>query len=220
MSQSPVYRLIRMYRTDGAKVTLNMAVRGLLTALGLRMSETLFLHMDPSARIDTSGHDPQIRFESVTDVNSLHKLGHERLSSGLAESWLKKHSVCYVGKIDNNVAAYCWIHQDSYYIDQSLGAFELKDDEAWVGPLYVDPRYRGMGLATSQIQYALKDQCDIGTTIFLTAISSGNLASIRCFCRCGFRVIGLARTRRFLSKVLSSTIVELTASRHLQCLST
>lgn len=72
-----------------------------------------------------------------------------------------------------------------------LGNFKLNNSEAWVGPVYVCRKYRGLGISSyliGEIAKHLNDEFCIQT--FYTCINSTNYSSLHSFKKNGYKVIG------------------------------
>jgi GNAT superfamily N-acetyltransferase len=70
-----------------------------------------------------------------------------------------------------------------------LGPFKLNENEAWIGPVFIDKRYRGKRIAGPLVNFAMVDQIPIGTQTFYTSLNSRNTLSQRLFVRNGFEII-------------------------------
>ncbi len=187
-------KVIAVGRTDGLANTLNYLWRGLTTACALRCSETLFLRRSAAAApaVLHAGAAPE--FVAVSDAPSLERYAYPRLAYVPYRKWLSQGSVCFLGLVQGAVVSYCWVHRGSYSLGR-IGRFGLGEKERWMGPVFVDKRYRRRGINTAQVHHALRESSHAGEIVFFTATNAANYRSLQSFARCGFVLIGLCRVR-------------------------
>lgn len=206
---------VTMFRTDGLVSVAGYAWKYVCTTCGLRASETLFFRRGESA---ISQDDRQLlacNFVRVGDAVPLEKYGHPRLRHIPYREWFAHGAVCFVGLVEGKVVSYCWVHRESYCLGK-IGRFVLQDGEVWIGPVFVDKRFRRRGINTGQIKHSIHELGKGRCRVFFTAANSQNYASIRSFVKCGFTVVGISRIRTFGGQIVSNIMCELDNERRLR----
>lgn len=209
-------KVLTFFRTDGAANTASYLWRSLRNVLGLRVSETFFFRCKPLETPVEHDNSDAPKFIVVTDTIELSRYAYRRLDYVPSVEWFERGSTCYLGLMQGRVVSYCWAHQGFYTVDRELGEFPLKDDEVWIGPIFVDKRYRGLGIARPQLSFAIQGQIQSGKRVFLTAINSANHASTRSFAKCGFIMTGMSRVRKFGRWQLSKKILDINREEYLR----
>ena len=177
------------------------AMRYALTAVTgkiYRHSETEFVKIN----IDRPWDMPTIsnyEIKPIT-VNEISSLDFPRLLSQPWRQWFDIGSELYVGFYDGAPATYSWIHY-AYHDMGELGKFVLNKGECWVGPTFVDNKYRGKGLNKAQMLQNFKDA---NATIAFGSFNTENTASKVSCLKVGFEIYGKASCTKtlFSKKVL------------------
>lgn len=89
-------------------------------------------------------------------------------------------------KRDGAICAYVCFERGRMKTIHGTGFFSLGEDEAWIGPCYVDRAHRGKGLNGELVRTALELAELSGVSRFFTAINRANVASLSSFERIGF----------------------------------
>jgi GNAT superfamily N-acetyltransferase len=204
---SAIAKVITICRTDGLAYTLGRLWRLVVTGCALRRSETLFFRCGAAgvpAGIRATG---RLEFVRVSDALSLEEHPHPKLAYRPYRVWFSAGAVCFLGLVRGKVVSYCWAHPGCYSLGR-IGRFGLRKGEWWIGPVYVDRRYRGRGINTAQIRHALQELSGAGEKVFFTATNASNHASMRSFVKCGFVVIGRCRLRTLLTWSVRRTVCD------------
>lgn len=203
-----IAKVVVFWRADGFSHTAGYFWRCLGSWCGLRASETLFFRRE-GVIVPRGGRcTDACEFVEMRDALALEKYDYPRLRYVPYHKWFARGSVCFVGLIERSVVSYCWIHEGSYWLGR-VGRFALRDNEVWIGPVFVDKRYRGRAINIAQIDHAIQEQSKAGKTVFFTATNSRNYPSIKSFVRCGFAAVGVSRTRSLFGRCVSSVICDL-----------
>jgi GNAT superfamily N-acetyltransferase len=173
----------------------------------LRCSETLFFRRGAAAALADIRRADGLEFVRVRDASSLEEHGYPQLAHRPYRRWFSAASVCFLGLVQGKVVSYCWAHQGFYALGR-VGRFGLREGEWWIGPVYVDKRYRGRGINTAQIRHAIRELSGTEGKVFFTATNASNHASLKSFAKCGFVVIGRCRLRTLLKWSVRRTICE------------
>jgi len=151
-----------------------------------RHSETEFVKI----RIDKSWDVPTIPNYEIRpiSVDKIILLDFPRLLSQPWQQWFDLGSELYVGFYNDEPVTYSWIHY-AYHDMGELGRFMLKKGECWVGPTFVDNRYRGKGLNKTQMLQNFKDA---KATMAFGSFNTENTASRVSCLKVGFEIYGKA----------------------------
>ncbi len=208
-------KVVTFCRADGFAHTADYFWRCLASWCGLRVSETLFFRREGVVAPRNDNNADACEFIMVSSVASLEKHEYPRLRYLPCQKWFSHGSICFVGLLKGKVVSYCWVHNGSYAFGK-IGRFKLRDDEAWIGPVFVDKRYRRRGINTAQINCALHELGKVGKRVFFTATNSRNYGSIKSFVGCGFGVVGISRRRAFCGRRISDVVCELSDQQFLR----
>lgn len=167
-----------------------------MNRIGLRTSVTFFLRYQVADQPDNSLQGIDIEVERIEDLASLNKYSSQRLAYVPLEKWFDSGSICYVHTVNGSIVSYIWTHNRGYPVNREVGFFQLKQDEIWIGPIFVDKQYRARGLAPQLVNYALQDQSNAGAIAFYTSLNSRNVPSQLLFARRGFSIFGSTHVRR------------------------
>jgi GNAT superfamily N-acetyltransferase len=204
----PIAKAITIYRTDGLAYTAGCLCRLVTTCCALRRSETLFLRRGAATALADVGRAAGPEFVLAKDAFSLEEHVYAKLAYLPYRRWFDAGSVCFLGLVQGKVVSYCWAHRRSYSLGR-IGSFRLRDNEWWIGPVFVDKRCRRQGINTAQIHHAIRELSGRRGKVFYTATNASNHASMKSFVRCGFVVIGRCRLRMLWRWPVCRTIWEL-----------
>lgn len=93
-------------------------------------------------------------------------------------------------KAGGEYVAYAAEEHDTERIIHGLGSFHLKENEGWIGPVYVCKDWRGKGYNRQLLKAQMNHLRELGTTTVYTAINSQNASSLKSFQGVGFREFG------------------------------
>lgn len=116
-----------------------------LSWIGVRI-DLLVIVREGEAPIDVSQStgDFDYGFISATDIEELYQLDPENDREKL-ETWFQEGKVCFGIRDKQRLIAKLWCDFDEFY--HPTHPHKLADDEAYLFLAYVDPDYRGQGLA-------------------------------------------------------------------------
>lgn len=100
--------------------------------------------------------------------------------------WLENGSIACVLFHDGIAVAFSWIHFRTHKIEY-VGIFDMGDDIAWIGPMFVHRKHRGHGLQKMMIQRMAED-LPVGIKAVITSVNAANFPSLKSFEKCGFRI--------------------------------
>lgn len=100
--------------------------------------------------------------------------------------WFESGSIVCVLFKDALPVAFSWIHFRIHAIEH-VGTFDLGDEIAWLGPIFVHRKCRGHGLQKMMIQQVMEN-LPIGIKSIITSVNASNSPSLKSFEKCGFKV--------------------------------
>lgn len=101
--------------------------------------------------------------------------------------WLSNDADLYIAKSGNKIVGYTFIHLGEYEVD-GVGTIDLKhDDSLWIGPTFVDKKFRSQGINKLLINISAKHYVGKRKTAF-TSANVNNVNSIKSFIRNGFKL--------------------------------
>ncbi len=193
------------YQSDGIGNTAKYVVNAIQRECFYHHSVTEFFCCVPDDRTACIA-TATAEFRTLDSAAVLDAYRYPRLKYLPTQQWLSEGASCYIGLVDGCLVSYCWVHKNRYSLGE-IGVFRLKTTEAWIGPVFVDKRFRRRGINTAQIRYAISQEETV--SCFFTAISSTNHGSIRSFTKCRFAKVGEIEATTLLSfqigKVVRST---------------
>lgn len=98
-------------------------------------------------------------------------------------------------KVGDEYVAYAAEEHGAERIIHGLGSFLLKENEGWIGPVYVCKDWRGKGYNRQLLKAQMNHLCALGATTVYTAINSQNASSLKSFQGVGFREFGAVDSR-------------------------
>ena len=178
-------KILAYYKQDGAVNTIKFILSA-ITAPIYKKSETEFVKIDLKRDWNTLAIDG-FQFRKM-ELSELDGLDFPRLKSQPYKKWFEIGSELYVGFYNNQPATYSWIHY-AYHDMGVLGKFILNNGECWIGPTFVDNKFRGKGLNKAQMLFNFRDaRAEIGFGSF----NSLNTASKVSCLKVGFIIYGKA----------------------------
>jgi len=160
-----------------------------------RHSETEFVKIDLNGPWDILS-TPNYEIKPVS-LKELPFMDFPRLQSQPWQQWFDIGSELYVGFYEGKPATYSWIHY-AYHDMGDLGRFILKSDECWVGPTFVDNKYRGKGLNKIQMLQNFRDAK--AKTAFGSFNTENTASKVSCL-KVGFEIYGKATfTKKLFAK--------------------
>lgn len=153
-------------------------------------SETFFLRSNFPTSADVilpKGYDICI----FNRDEQLDELSFPRLKLLPYKKWFANKSNLVVVWEHQIPIAYAWIHKKEYHI-HGLGTVQLKDNEFWIGPTFVNKRFRGKGINKLQLQYIINKVIldSRNNCCLVTSVNSKNIPSLKSFLHLGFQKIG------------------------------
>ena len=159
-----------------------------------KKSETIFYMFNE--QVCSNKGDMQIREVSLEE---LERMDFPRLKSVNYREWIRNRSRVFVCSHDSSPIAFTWSHYGNYQI-HGTGRFLLNKNECWLGPTFVDKRYRGQGINKAQIIFQMNHS---NARVYYTSVNKSNIPSCKSFEHLGFRQIGLVRQTTRLGRSVS-----------------
>ena len=175
-------RILDYMVREGAKNTLKRVWERISAGWGGVSARTTFLSAEridtgnkipPGIKIERMGHEDVQAFDAFNFFP--HIKGNEYLGRDGRGAVLCREDGCIVGYVCYEVSGLKNIH--------GMGYFQMKENEAWIGPCYVNRFYRGKGINGAMVYRAMKEASAEGAECFFTAINSSNVASLASFKR-------------------------------------
>lgn len=205
-----IFKIINSFKANGFIDTISKIVDKVLKMLGIRVSETYFFQMDLNDAIlqnnnnmkpyktEYLDYDKKTQFENMKyfnflDVDGLLTFGKSNVLIALDE---------------NKIIGYVCMHRGTKHLIHNLGYWNLDDNEAWIGPIYVIKGYRNKGFSKFLLKNAVNELHKLGIVTFYTAVNKNNISSIRSFSNVMFNIIGMVETRNILNVKCKINIVD------------
>lgn len=133
------------------------------------------------------GMKPSNNFIDIVEVNSVGGNNLLNLNAVKINRWLNNGAHLYEAKLGDKSIGYAVIHLAEYSVD-GVGVIDLKNRDAlWLGPIFVDKKYRSQGIGKQLINGSIKNY--IGERkIVLTSANVNNISSIKSFISNGFKL--------------------------------
>jgi len=210
-------RLIVNLKTEGICNTLIGISRLGCQRIGIISSNTLIykkcLGLDEP--YDNLGAQrAHIRLEIFRGERELKAFGQAtpKLANLPLRKWFKRGSVCLALTSSDQIFGYGWIHFAFFDGIDSVNTLRLDANEAYIGPFFIDPKFRGNRLYYALTGAVLNHLKSVGCVHNVyTASSIRNLATIKVMISSGFNVVGLVRTSG-----RKQVLIELTRERILE----
>jgi RimJ/RimL family protein N-acetyltransferase len=124
-----------------------------------------------------------------------------RSSKGIERERLDKGAVAFCIFIGKELAHIGWVAMNEE-ARNSIARLPIRIDfsgnEAFLGGVWTNPKYRGMGLMTYSAQKRVQFLTEKGIIIVRNAIATGNIAPQKAIAKIGFNCYARARYLRFL----------------------
>ena len=108
----------------------------------------------------------------------------------------------------SRIIGYVCYDSSSEHSIHKMGKWNLDENEAWVGPTYVDINYRNKGIHRDLLNETIKKLHYENIKNVFTAINYKNEPSVKSFEKTGFRKLGLISIRNILNFYKSIKIDE------------
>lgn len=156
-----------------------------------KVSETVFFKY---CKADLA-HDPKARLEVVflteerlPDFETIRFFDHISGRDYIAQP----HGNIFLGYLNDELVAYAVTEYGKRKEIHGLGFFQLEQNEAWLGPVYVKRAYRGKGINREMLKRVIEATVKQGYIhSFYTCINQENVASIKSFSYAGFQKKGV-----------------------------
>lgn len=157
-----------------------------LRAQVYKKSVTYFLYLktNVSPSIAPSLIFSGIQFICLKTIEEIEQYKFKRLQISNYKEWIKNGSVVYIGLIEGLPISFTWSHYNQYTI-HDLETIKLQTNQCWIGPTFVDKRWRGKGINSAQIAHQITQE---KKTTFLTSINEHNTPSIKSFEKANFKL--------------------------------
>ena len=159
---------------------------------GTRRLLTLFWNRFYLLRKDISGPvavetapGVRIRLTEEDDLAGLAELMY--ISQEELRDILAQGNKCMLAYVDNHLAGYSWIYYHSYRISDVCYTVIAQQGEAYVGPDYVHPDFRGRRIHSSLLQAVFSLLNQEGYKVALGSVNIRNTASIKGLVRVSYR---------------------------------
>ncbi len=207
-------RLSKAVRYDGIRETLFLIASNAGYRIGLRPSDTFLFVNDGEWNFETGN----IEYESFwlsdeEQLDSFTILG--RIDNQKAAKWLNYGNRLFVVVDGKDIIAYGCARSGSYDINENIRIM-LAEDEIWLGPVFVNHKYRNRGINRFQISSIVRAERDRGIRRIFTGISSKNYPSIISYMRNGFSIIGFYHIRDGIFCRRKEKLFDLTEDQYLQ----
>jgi hypothetical protein len=198
--------------SHGYKSSLNLFLKYISRQLALSESVTYFfliqLNKNNISNFNSTFYK-KLKFEVLKENNKLNEFRNKKLYTHLpTEKWFENGSICYLATQNNDIISYAWIHKKYYNLDKNL-IFNLKENEAWLGPSFVNPKYRNLGINSSHLSKILFNLENEKINHVLTCINSKNYSAIRAFIKNNVQIIGVSHIRKLFNLEIKSIILNL-----------
>lgn len=194
-----LYNISNVIKNEGIKGSLIRVKNILLMLLGLRISETLCYRMslennkiNKEAKIDKISKNIKCKiFKNLKELYNINDY-QKKIDFLPAEEWINKGAVCISLFYNAKMVGYMWVQSNRYDI-KNMGTFVIKKNEIYLGPAFINKKFRKKGLYHVLMENSLKYSKDIGTTYVYSTSSIKNIPSIKTFVSHGFEVVGCVR---------------------------
>jgi GNAT superfamily N-acetyltransferase len=132
---------------------------------------------------NTANHDDEpIKVQKLAEAKKILHLSKSEVNKALLND-----GECYIVKNGGEVSGYSFV---SFGVKNIVGFdnIQLKNNNlAWIGPVFVSKKYRGLGINKVMVNFAIKTCRQKGIKSLLTSINSKNIPSINSFIKIGFK---------------------------------
>lgn len=199
-------RTIDYLKKEGYRATVKKVRDRLFAAFGGAGSKTVFLMLaDPIAyqKIAPAPNAFTIRRLDVGDSASFKRINfYPHIDTN---AYLSSSLQGAVGAFaDEEMCAYVCFEQNNPKHIYGTGDFLLDSGDAWIGPCYVKKDYRGLGLNSFMVRFAIEELSRQGVKRFFTSVNASNTSSLNSFAKSGFKTIGVYSKEYGLEPIDSS----------------
>ena len=193
-------KIYNFAKQDGFSNTLRYIMNEMQSIFFLRTSHTFFFQTTISNKYDIN-KTISINFIIVENKYNYLKYKYERLTYYPYEKWFDANSICCIGIINSKAISCIWAHTKSYEIE-GIGRYHLSNDEAWIGPSFVDNELRKNGINTLQRKYLINFLIDRNICKLITSVNLHNFPAISNAFRQGYEVFGIYRRKTLFNKTI------------------
>lgn len=153
--------------------------------------------------LDKNDLNKEVREEGFVFMNSVSQIegaiGSLRIENKCFRQWVKRGSIlCAVSSQSNSGLPRGWLHFSGVRVVSSFQC-TVDNNSAWLGPDFTPIAFRGKRLHSSIIEQRVFEAFqNHAVDVLFTGINISNITSLRNYLGCGFQIVGLLRTRRFL----------------------
>ena len=210
MSIHHIERLVTNVQAEGLYNTIWSLVRATAKRLGVLHSYTLIYQKTlvdeqyTKSAFNTSSAQISIcrREEDFKDIESF----TPKLLLLPWREWFERDSLCITLNERGRLFGYGWIHFCFYDRVVNEMTFNLDTSEAYLGPFFIEPKFRKRGLYHTMVNFALQYLKKKGRfSSIYTASNIKNSATIKVMIANGFVVIGLIKSKNSKHRVIELT---------------
>jgi GNAT superfamily N-acetyltransferase len=140
------------------------------------------------------------KFETV-DINEIDKpIDILHLSKADITNALVNESECFIAKMNDEIAGFTFLTFGRKEIAGFGEVLLSANNSAWIGPVFVDKKYRGKGINKAMIFFAIVKCKTKGVSKIVTSINAHNSSSIASFTKTGFKQVSEVKTLMILGK--------------------
>lgn len=111
------------------------------------------------------------------EIPEILSLGDFQINGERVDTYLKNGSKCLGCYVKDRLAGYSWIHFNTYYLDSFDYTLELTKEQAFGGPDFVHPDFRGSGIHAGILTHLAEAVVKEGKTIGVAGVLKDNLTS-------------------------------------------
>lgn len=176
------HKLIVFYRSGGF-VELSTYILARIKRLLYYRSETIFLFLEREKFESAGFEECELEFRVIDCVTQMNEIDFPRLKLLPYNVWLEKGSYAIVGVHMGKCVSYTWTHFGSH---RDVSLVQLRTDQCWTGPAFVDKRMRNRGINKCQKVFQIRS---LPTHIswVLTSVNAKNSTSLQANVRLGFK---------------------------------
>lgn len=193
-------RFTNKIKQNGIRWVLNI-MWALIVNLVFRKRTLLILEKDLD-KIDLAEAkiNPEYKLISRNDIIKILNLKH--LKEGILNEYLENKSKCLGAFWNDRVIGYCWVHFRKYYFPFFDYYLKIKDKEAYIGPAFVDPEFRGKRLYGALMSRLFVNLKKNGCLLVYGSVWDTNIASIKGVKKIGFLPVNYIKVIRIFKKIV------------------
>ncbi len=142
------------------------------------------------------------------DKSTVLALDDWQLGEKKYDEYIGNGSECLGAFYQGTLVAYTWAHFEKFEFSSFKYTLHMKDNEAYAGPDFVAPEYRGNGLQPAILTHAAAEMLKKNYDIGLGSIMQNNLASKRGVAKAGPKPIREIRVVRFYKYIVHRKLKE------------